>query len=213
MKIAMINGSPKTGKSTSELLLNYLSGQLDGDSGIQMTACRLKPKGFTMEERQEIAECEALVLAFPLYVDSIPSHVLRMMMTFEKEKLLRKGTRVYCLVNNGFFEGRQNHIAIRQAKHWCAACGAEWGQALGAGAGEMLPFLTSVPLGHGPNKNLGRAIQSLAENIRNRRSGEDMLISPNYPRFLWRVQGTYFVWHSRARKNGVKPRELSKRAE
>ena len=46
-----------------------------------------------------------------------------------------------CVINNGFFEGKQNHIAMEQMEIWCESAGAKWGQAIGIGTGEMLPFI------------------------------------------------------------------------
>lgn len=48
---------------------------------------------------------------------------------------------IYVIVNNGFYEGEQNYIAVQQMKFWCNDNGFVWGQGIGCGAGEMLPFL------------------------------------------------------------------------
>lgn len=34
---------------------------------------------------------------------------------------------VYCIINNDFFEGWQNHIALEQMKNWCNAMELTWG--------------------------------------------------------------------------------------
>ena len=120
---------------------------------------------------------------------------------------------VYCIVNNGFFEGTQNYTAIQQVKNWCAAANLNWGQGIGIGAGEMLPFIANVPLKHGPNKNIGYAIGDLAANLLNRQSGKDRFISPNWPRFLWRMQSTKFFWMPRAKSNCLKKQDLYRRTK
>ena len=112
------------------------------------------------------------------------------------------------MINNGFFEGRQNHIAIKQMQHWCTSAGVTWGQAIGIGAGEMLPFISGTPLGHGPNKNLGIAITEFVQNIQTQKSGKALFISPNWPRSVWKLQSTLLVWYPRAKRNGLKWKEL-----
>ena len=98
-------------------------------------------------------------------------------------------------------------------RNWCRAVGLTYGQTLGIGAGEMLAFIKDVPLGHGPNKNIGTALQKLSQNILSRSQGEDLFISPNWPRFLWKIQASLFFWYPRAKKNGLKRRDTSAASE
>lgn len=202
MNISIVNGSPKPGESTSGLLIKYLLQEM-GTCNAQVFKCPLQTA-----ELAQIACSDALALVFPLYVDSIPSHLLRLLVSLEESKDLNHGMTVYCIVNNGFFEGTQNHIAIRQVKNWCAAANLNWGQGVGIGAGEMLPFTANVPLKHGPNKKIGYAISDLAASLLNKRSGKDCFVSPDWPRFLWRMQSTKFFWMPRARQNGLKRQDL-----
>ena len=114
-------------------------------------------------------------------------------------------------MNNGFYEGKQNHIAIQQMKLWCCDNGFVWGQGIGCGAGEMLPFLKKVPLGHGPTKNLGDALEDFAININRRGTGEELYINPNWPRFMWKYQANRMYWIPKAKKNGLKKRDIFKK--
>lgn len=116
-------------------------------------------------------------------------------------------------LNNGFYEGRQNHVAADIMKNWCKAVGLTYGQTLGVGAGEMLAFVKNIPFGHGPNKNIGIALQKLSQNIISLNQGEDMFISPNWPRFLWKIQSCLSFWYPRAKKNGLKRKELKDKAD
>lgn len=93
-------------------------------------------------------------------------------------------------------------------KNWCKAAGLIYGQTLGIGAGEMLPFIKNIPLGHGPNKNIGIAFQKLCSNILSLSQEKDLFISPNWPRFLWKIQASLFFWYPCAKKNGLKRKEL-----
>ena len=92
MKIALINGSPKNMESASGCLLQELKKFLGDDKEIAEYSFR-KPQ-LNEEEMEQVAESNALVFAFPLYVDGIPSHLLSCIMQLEsflstiKEKIL-----------------------------------------------------------------------------------------------------------------------------
>ena len=207
MKIALINGSPKAGKSNSGWFLEKLEGYLNEGHEI----ARYNEVKRDITDFNALYQMDAIVFAFPLYIDAIPSHLFRMMAEMEKSENGEKAPFVYAIVNNGFYEGKQNHIALDIMKNWCARAGLRYGQGIGQGAGEMMGFVDTVPLGHGPLKNLGEAIKGLARNIEARKGGEDVLFSPNWPRFAWRIQATHLYWHKRAKDNGVKIRDIKKR--
>ncbi|MEF2967739.1 hypothetical protein V3851_18060 [Paenibacillus sp. M1] len=210
MRMAMIDGSPKLGKSNSSILLRSLETLIGNEHEIVHFSLSRKP--FTPEQYSDLCRMDQLILAFPLYVDGIPSHLFRMLVTLEEymKKERQKDIYVYVMVNNGFYEGKQNHIAIEIIKNWCIRSGLHFGQAIGQGAGEMLSFIEKVPLGHGPMKNLGGAMTTLANNIHTRSTGEPILISPNFPRIAWHLAGHSF-WHSTAKKNGLKKKDLLRR--
>jgi hypothetical protein len=207
MKISLINGSPKIGESCSGIILGYLKDLVKKGNSVKLY--NINKALPTNKEYLEFCDSNVLVFAFPLYIDSIPSHLLSMLI--ELEQLLRNNKNdiyVYCIVVNGFYEGNQNYIAIDNMKHWCNKSGLIWGQAIGNGASEMIPMLKSIPLGHGPLKNLGRALTNLSENILDLESGETIFISPNWPIFLWEIQASTNMWHPRAKANGLKKKDL-----
>lgn len=209
MLISILNGSPKTRKSTSELLINYLQHELKEQS----TQVFHISGNIDKKQIDKLKISDVVVFVFPLYVDSIPSHVLRGLRKLEKEKIGDSGARIFCVINNGFFEGTQNYIAIQQMKLWCQAVQLCWGQALGIGAGEMLPFIKDIPLGHGPNISLGKAIKEFTKNILNSSAGKDIFVTVNYPKFLWRIQSSILVWLPRAKANGLKISDLFRKMD
>ncbi|MCI8826859.1 MAG: hypothetical protein HFH63_13450 [Lachnospiraceae bacterium] len=209
MKICIINGSPKESKSTSELLIGYLMPFIKGNEIITYNVCKTD---FSKTQFSQIQSSEVLIFAFPLYIDSINSLLLRFLIELQKRGFRNKNINVYCIINNGFYEGRQNHVAADIMKNWCKAAGLIYGQTLGVGAGEMLPFLKDIPLGYGPNKNIGIALQKLSQNILSLTQGEDLFIAPNWPRFLWKIQASLCFWYPRAKKNGLKRKELKDKA-
>ncbi|UQZ32992.1 hypothetical protein C2I18_05085 [Paenibacillus sp. PK3_47] len=211
MRIALVNGSPKGKSSNSGVLLEKLKPLIS--EGNELSPYRVNVKPLKPEQYRELNEADVLVLAFPLYFDAVPSHLLRMMVEMEEFRQQKPGNpdlTVYALINNGFYEGHQCTIAADIVRNWCSRCGFRFGMAVGHGAGEMLSSLSRVPLGKGPMKNLGRALDQLSGAILTRSSRDSLFIQPNFPRIAWRLSATYSFWHPQAKKNGLRPKELRK---
>ncbi|WP_071124309.1 hypothetical protein [Leptotrichia massiliensis] len=208
MKISVINGSPKAIKSNSEILGNYLSSLLKENEIKKYYSISFR---LNDENKNEIYNSDVLIFLFPLYVDGIPSNLLKLFVEFEKEKVVNPATRVYCIVNNGFYEGKQNRLAILQIKNWCEKVKADWGQGIGVGAGELLPYLKKYPLGQGPLKNLGKVLDEFSANIITLKSDKDIYINPNWLKSLYFFQGS-ISWILKGRKNNLRVRELFRKS-
>ena len=208
MKISIINGSPKAIKSNSEILGSYLSSLLKENEIKEYYSiyARLDDK-----IKNEIHNSDILIFLFPLYVDGIPSNLLKLLVKFEEEKVVKSETKIYCIVNNGFYEGKQNRLAILQMKNWCEKVKARWGQGIGVGAGELLPYLKKYKLGQGPLKNLGNVLDEFSSNILTLKSDEDIYINPNWLKSLYFFQGT-ISWILKGRKNNLRVRELFRKS-
>jgi multimeric flavodoxin WrbA len=209
MRIALINGSPKTGESVSALLLNALEGFTGKEH--TLTHYKIGLQRPSAGNVREMFSNDAVVLAFPLYSDGIPAHLFSILEGAAEGKFHPSdGPHVYALINNGFYEGRQTRIAFEILEHWCRHGGFRFGGGIGHGAGEMLPFLKSVPMGHGPVKNLGRALTKLSACIEAKKAAPVICISPNFPRFAWRFSAVNFFWKPLAKKNGMTLKDLRK---
>jgi hypothetical protein len=207
MKIIIINGSPKTLKSNSEILGNYLFPLLKENNIKKYYSIYFQLNNKT---KNEIYNSDVLIFIFPLYVDGIPSNLLKLLVKFEKENVVRPKTKIYCIVNNGFYEGRQNFLAILHMKNWCKKVNAKWGQGIGIGSGELLPYLKKFKLGQGPLKNLEKILNRFSRNILTLNSDKNIYINPNWPKSLYFIQGS-ISWILKARKNNIKIRELFKK--
>lgn len=208
MRIAFINGSPKMKENASGSLLSDLKSLIDQDK-TEIIMCDLHKSQIKEEQKEALYSCDAFVFSFPLYVDGIPSHLLNCLRSLQEYFNTRenKPIKVYTIINCGFFEGRQNEIAIEILKNWTYKANLIWGQGLGVGGGGMLTALKNVPIGHGPKKNLGKAFNELIPNIINLKSGDTIYISPNFPRFLY-IAGGNMGWKSQIKENGLKAKDL-----
>ena len=196
MKVAFINGSPRKGSGISARLLKCLEEKLPG--------CEI----FHGWEES----CDAYVFAFPLYVDGIPSNLLRELVAHEQD--MPPGARVYAMINNGFYEGEQNTQAIAMLRHWCERAGLAWGQGVGVGAGEILkraPIMAMAKfLARGSLKKYGQAMDTLAGHILAGDGGEDTCTKPGIPRWTY-IFGGNISFRLAGRKNGLTKREMERR--
>ena len=208
MKISIINGSPKAIKSNSKILGNYLSSLLKENEIKEYYSISFR---LNDENKNEIYNSDVLIFLFPLHVDGIPSNLLKLLVKFEEEKVIKSETKIYCIVNNGFYESKQNRLAILQIKNWCEKVKARWGQGIGVGAGELLPYLKKYKLGQGPLKNLGNVLDEFSSNILTLKSDEDIYINPNWLKSLYFFQGS-ISWILKGRKNNLRVRELFRKS-
>ena len=135
MKTVFINCSPKKRFCASDYFL-FLQRLFVG--GKKVTEKLRTPADYSRILSQ-LHDAQAVVFGVPLYVDGIPSHVLRFMEAMEafcKENGLH--LHVYCIANNGFIEGKQNEPLMQSFEHFCSRAGLAWGGGVGIGGGVML---------------------------------------------------------------------------
>ena len=135
MKTVFINCSPKKRFCASSY---FLFLQRLFVSGEKVTETLRTPADHD-RVLEQLRDAQTVVFGVPLYVDGIPSHLLRFMEkmeTFCKEKDLH--LNVYCIANNGFIEGKQNEPLMRTFENFCNRAGLTWGGGVGIGGGVML---------------------------------------------------------------------------
>ena len=135
MKTVFINCSPSKRFSASSYFI-FLERLFVSGEKVTET---LRNKSDHERILQQLENADAVVFALPLYVDGVPSHVLRFMEVLEqfcREKDKHFG--VYCIANNGFIEGRQNEPLMQVFENFCSRAGLKWGGGTGIGGGVML---------------------------------------------------------------------------
>jgi len=207
MKVALINGSPKTSHRASGCVLDHLQSLLEGDSH-DLTRYSFRRPKLTPQVIHDVSACDVLVFSFPLYVDGIPSHLLSCLMQLEESLAqAEKEMVVYAIVNCGFYEGNQTRWALAMVEEWCHRSGVVWGQGIGLGAGGMVASTSNVPLGVGPNKNLGRALRTLAQNVARGSSDQNVYTTANFPKLAYKLAAE-MGWRRTAKLNGLSRRDL-----
>lgn len=215
MKIALISGSPRGGKTTSLILLKGLKEYLNKENIEEIIELVWNDSYKGEKDFEEVLSADAIVFAFPLYVDSIPSHLLNVLVNFEeyinknKDKNYNKAN-VYAIVNNGFFDGKQNCLALENIGHFCKKVGFNFKGGIGIGGGGMLSSLDNVPFGSGPKKNIGNELSKLAKNIKMQEDNGLIFTEPNFPRFLYKIMAQ-IGWRNSIKKNGLKLRDLKRK--
>lgn len=138
MKTVLINGSPKKRFSASAYFLSVQRFFLRGKTVTE----HLRNKGDHARVLQALSDADNVIFCLPLYVDGVPSHVLRFMQ--ELELHCRENSQklnVYVVSNNGFIEGCQSRPMFRVFENFCARSGLSWGGGVGIGGGVMLNVL------------------------------------------------------------------------
>ena len=180
MKITFINGSPKKQGSSSGNLINALRGRLSDT--LECIAVELAQQS-AAEIIDAVQNCDVIVFVFPLYVDGLPSGLVRFLDEYRSAVAnAAPCAKVYAVANCGFYEARQNAIAITMVENFCASSGLTWGRGLGIGCGGMPK---DISLNRFPMKKVGRAMDEFAQSICGLETAESSFVEPSLPRFLY----------------------------
>lgn len=203
MKICIINASPKVSKSFSDYILKEIKKFLNTEEIFELHFEKSKPQDSDIEI---IKDMDILLIAFPLYVDTLPSHLISCLSQIEKENI-NKDIKVYAICNCGFFEGDQCDIALKNIECWCNKTGFIWQEGIGIGGG---PLYTKLDENSKLTKDMKMSLRLIANDILNERGCENSFISPILPRFIYKFL-VERLWRSTLKKNGLKKKELFRR--
>ena len=208
-RVLLLVGSPKGSGSTSEALGTYLLEQLEGQ-GVETEVARIVPFLRSEEGRNKllhsVAGADLLILASPLYADSLPSGVTRL---FEiigaegKEKPGFSGTGFAAVINCGFPEARQCDTAIAICRCFAKEAGMEWMCGLALGGGESIggrPLREAGGVARNARKALDLAAAALAGGRQVPDEAVSLMAKQTVSPWLYTVIGD-IGWRLRARKH------------
>ena len=134
-KTVLINCSPKRKLSVSGFLMRCAGVLIRG----KKEYLHLRTPADHQAILQALKDAGKVVFVTPLYVDSVPSHMLPFLREMEdvcRDNGLR--LKVYVIANNGFIEGKQNEPLMQVMENFCARSGLAWCGGVGIGGGVML---------------------------------------------------------------------------
>lgn len=198
MKIALICGSPKKKQSASGALLTDLQGFLH-----EAVEIFLHKDSVPEESLEMLRQADVWVIACPLYVDGIPSHLLSCLM--QLEQMEKPGLLVYGIVNCGFYEGVQAKTALQILENWCHKANFVWGGGIGVGGGGGFSRMPDPP--KAPVKQV---LSKLAEKISRREVQENVYVSIAFPRLLYKL-AAQTGWRQMIKANGGQAKDLNNR--
>lgn len=217
MNVIFLNGSPKPTGGNSQVLSEYLKKAISKlHHDVNFTTLNIRTNMLTEDDYRLLDTCDALVIAYPLYMDAFTSHLTAQLVNLEEWFNSRKGEksaaknrlRVYGLCNCGFFEGERTGLSFRMLKLWCEKCGLVWCMGAGNGGGELIGSMPQSIVGHGPMASIGKNLGKMAVNIVNGLGGDNLFANPAMPRFVYVGSVNSMVWEAKAKKNGLTKKQL-----
>jgi multimeric flavodoxin WrbA len=208
----LLVGSPRTKKSTSNSLGIYLLEQLQAQ-GLQVDIRNIHTTLRSKERWSEVLEAvdaaDLVLLAFPLYVDTLPAPVIEALERIADHRLALPHPapqRFAAIVNCGFPEARHMENAAAVCALFARQVGFEWAGALALAGGEGMVHGTplaeldgrAIPL----MKSLELSAVALAQGQNIPQAAVDLLVRPVVPVWLYRLFGGY-GWKQMARRYGA----------
>ena len=210
-RAVLLVGSPRTKKSTSLSLGGYLFEQLKA-RGIETETIQIYTSINSPERMKAMYEAidnaDLVMLAFPLYVDSLPAPViaaLEKIATHRKDK--QSHIRFAAISNCGFPGAEHNNTALAICSEFSHEAGFAWLGSLALGAGEGIVHGTplneldgrAIPL----KQSLNIAAEALANGQPIPQSARNLLAKPVIPNWMYTFMGK-FGWEQQAKQYGVK---------
>jgi multimeric flavodoxin WrbA len=213
----LLVGSPRTRKSTSHSLGSYLIEKLSAQNIetkiIQIhTSIRSPERMKTLLEGVDAADL--VLLAFPLYIDSLPAPTIEALERITAHRAARVGTGTSpvhhqlfaAIANCGFPEAHHNETGLAICAKFAHKAGFHWAGSLALGAGEGM--VHGMPLHELDGrvtplkKALDLAANALAQGGPIPEEAQTLWAKPFIPGWLYRLMGVY-GWRQQAKKYGM----------
>lgn len=224
-KTLLLIGSPRGKGSNSYVIGKFLASRLE-EQGFTtdelFCMSSVKTPGGIEELLRQTDEADIIILATPLYVDSLPSYTIRAMeLIHDHRKGKPAGKQLLVgILNCGFPEPSHNDIALDIICNFADESALKWGGAVRVGMGEALNGkLDGKGMGRRLAEGLSSGALSLSKGEPMSAKAEEMLSRPLVPLTLARLIMVLFVnrqWNKLAKGNNAvarmcdKPYEVSR---
>ncbi len=207
-KIILLNASLRGDNANSRKFLNRIADRLEGKAETINLSAYLNKQD---ELIQILSAAGTVVFGIPMYVDGIPSALLRVMEALERRdsNQEKSSKKIYAVTNMGLYESKQLINVMSQVKKWSDICGYDYSGGIAIGAGEMNGSFAGVPSGgKGPAKNANDGLDKLTEIIKKSGKTEDIYADAyKFPRKFYMALAN-MSWPMDAKKNGLKKKDL-----
>ena len=204
-KTVLLNGSMRNRDGNSAKLAKVLAARLDKEVEFVDLKDHLKDLSGLVKK---LEDAPAIVFCIPLYVDGLPSQVVRLMEKFQQEYSGGK-KRIYVLANMGLYESSQLVNLFEAVTQWSRIMSFDYCGGLGVSAGELVGGLMEmIPFGRGPIKKASEGMDLLARAVNSESRTYDIYAEPKgFPKWLF-IQIANTNWNRTAKQNGIDPKDL-----
>jgi hypothetical protein len=208
--LLLIGSAKPAGQSSSEALGGYLAGRLEA-RGIATTtlhvARALRTPGRTAELLQAVDRADLFILAFPLYVDSLPYLVTQSLecIAAQRQAGAPRAVPFLAIANCGFPEAHHNATALAICQQFAAAAGFTWAGGLALGAGGAVngrPLATAGGMVRHVAQALDLAAGALADGQPVPAAAGALMARPLMSPRLYTLMGD-MGWRLQARQHGA----------
>jgi len=169
-RVLLLVGSAKRPKSTSESLGTYLLERLEGqgfETEMLLLHRALRSEAGQAELLAATDRADLLVLAFPLYVDTLPHLAIKALELIAEHRQAEKpsqGQRMLAIANCGFPEAAHNDTALTICRQFAHEAGFDWAGALSLGGGQTIDGRALAQV-QGMARNVIRALDLAADAL------------------------------------------------
>jgi len=199
--IVAISGTPKVKDSATAALIAHIE-KVMGTPVTTHQATRLIRAKDPSSAIVDIVAADVVLFAFPLYVDSLPAPLIKVM-TMLEASVASSGAdhrpRVYAVCNCGFYESSHNELALDIVANFCDRTDWAWRYGIGIGSGGFISTAGgSSP--KGPAANVFAALDAMVQAIQaDDGPRPNAFVTPKMPRLLYRL-GADWGWRTLAKK-------------
>jgi len=170
-KALLVVGSPRTKSSNSHFIGKYLIEKI-GERGWsvdeEFAYQAIKNQDVMTRILKKIDDSDLVILVFPLYVDSLPSQMIKFLENVNEQRKGKGGPqpRLVAICQSGFPESNHCDFAVRISQFFARDSGFDWAGGLSIGGGSAVHGVDLNELG-GMARNLRKALELTAASLVN----------------------------------------------
>jgi multimeric flavodoxin WrbA len=214
--VTIVSASPKVGEpSVSGWLASHACDILQNDildvNIISVRECISKKQ--TADAYASMADADALIIIFPLYIFCMPGLLTRFLQDYDvylkSLPIAAKKPLIYTVVNCGFPEPEINEEAVRVIGSFSKKIGAEFRFGVMIGGGGMIIGAQGSPMVRQMMAEIDGALTRIKREVESGcpEPSENVLARIRFPRRLYFLMAG-IGWKTSARKNGLRKKDL-----